>query len=300
MPRKTKSVVSSSITGHESAAKSININSTPPSLSFHDLPLEIRTIIYGFVFGNRIVDIHQRNGPCRFPNPYYLMVRSKTRRNTRKAAQDLQAFRTQPSTLAIASTCRQFYQEAVKIWYQNARFFFYSKQCMMQFLDDIGDSNRAAIWHVGCSGRMGPDEWTTKYILEGMQTLVNMRSVTFEDVGNFMILDGQPYTADTMELENAKTLKGWWEEKAQEWIRHTERLESVFVTSKLLKMQFDYYRAKATMTIETTELKLYRCGGEILKTTSTVEREFNEGGPRSKKIAICTRGAHSSIQRTLN
>jgi hypothetical protein len=299
MPRKTKSVVSSSIEGNDIAASSTITNSTS---QIHRLPLEVRMIIYAFVFGDRIVDVHQRNGACRFPKRDWFVMSSRSRPKTRKAVQALENFRTNPSSLAIAGTCRQFYEEAVIVWYQNVQFFFYSKQCMMQFLDDIGASNWLSIRHVGVSGRLGPDDEVAREISYEMHTLASLRTLTFEDVGNSRNMEDRYMWMYTNReyMEAAKLLLGWWEEEAEDWLRHRERLESVFIKAKTLNTQVEYNnqcRFKSIWTLESRELKLDKCTGAIVTKTSQVDRENTEGVTR--RVDICTRGIHSSVSRVI-
>jgi hypothetical protein len=103
------------------AVSSISISSTTHPSQIFRLPLEIRRIIYGFVFGERDVDVQRRSGSFHACEPYFEFIKCP---NVRFKSQTprLQNLRAKPSPLAIAATCQQFYHETVKVWYANVRF----------------------------------------------------------------------------------------------------------------------------------------------------------------------------------
>jgi len=95
--------------------------------------------IYAHVVGKPDLLVHKPDGPLMD------LDRSKTRGAKAKASRDLQALWNTRSPLAITFTCRQMYHEAVKVWYGDLRFYFYSLPCMAVFLTEIGIPNRNAI-----------------------------------------------------------------------------------------------------------------------------------------------------------
>jgi hypothetical protein len=297
MPRKKKNIVRSSRIGQSIATSSIINNSPPPwwpSTPLHRFPLEVRRMIYGFVFGERIVDVHQPKGPCRFHSRNYLGLRSKTRPNTRKALQDLHTFRTTPSPLAIAGTCQFIYQEAVQVWYENVTFFFYSHGCMMQFLDDIGRLNWLAIRHVGLNGGLGPDDEKTQHILWVMRSFVNMRTLTIEDVGNQMLVKGRFLSLD-VDVTDVEEVMAYWQEDAEEWLAQRERLEMVLITTKFMHFEIEDNRLKPRWELDSRGIKLNRRTGEILIGGWTVKCDNTEDA--TKNLDVCTRGSHSCTFR---
>jgi hypothetical protein len=255
MPRERVGVVGSPMIEHDNGARNVSVNSRPQASPIFRLPLEIRRIIYNFVISERILDNVNVLRSCS-------EVRSpkKIRPNTRKA---LLEFRSKPSPLAIAATCQQLYHEAVKVWYGNARFYFYTAPCTRMFLEAIGDSNRDMIRYASCSIRGGPADMT-KGIIDIVSTFANLRSLILEEVGNVSCM-GHARASD---LKNAE--KSWeiWEEEARHRLKLMDRLESVILRTKWTNIRTINQRICAIPTWSVRDFKMNRCTGEITTTTT--------------------------------
>jgi hypothetical protein len=146
------------------------------------------------------VTVHKPNGPCAlsitWPNRKLFEFKSKTRSGAVKAAQEVQSVWTTKSPLAIAFTCRQIYHEAVRIWYGNVRFCFFSLPCMAVFLTEIGASNRKAIRYAGYDPLWGISRSEFPELLRLARThLVGLRDCiihwTYRRPGGYTLSDGQ-------------------------------------------------------------------------------------------------------------
>jgi hypothetical protein len=279
---------------HDQAVRKAIGNNIPQSSPIFRLPLEIRRMIYAFVFRERIIDVHHHSGPrpllWQGTDCSPLGFSSRIRRNTRKTAQELLAFGTKRSPFAIAATCQQFYEEAAKVWYSNVRFFFYSERCMQMFLEEIGDFNRETIQHAGCNARWGPQDKETREILDILSTFPRLRTLTFEDVANGIILDKDM----GRELTKVEIFFKAWEEEAQNLLRVRELLESVILTTMQIKVKIDHPLARTTI-LESRELKLNRRTMDFITTTSKVGYDIARGD--LTKNAVCIRGSFYSVQR---
>jgi hypothetical protein len=152
-----------------STAKKISTASKLQPSPLFRFPLEVRRLIYSFVIGKHETAVHQKNGPCESQSkgPYRKTIElvNRTRSGATQTAEQKQNFRTRPSRLAIAGTCRQIYHEVAKIWYGDVRFYFASMPCTMLFLEEIGEWNREAIRFVGFKACWGPQDKLNQEIL---------------------------------------------------------------------------------------------------------------------------------------
>jgi hypothetical protein len=186
--------------------------------------------------------------------------------------QRLQIFRTKPSPLAIAATCQKFYHEVVKIWYGNVRFFFQCELCMTLFLEEIGDSNRDTIRHVGYFAFWGSETQTTESIFHTVSSLASLKSLTFEE---------------TWRWENAKEVEvhqdliniylDEWKE-ANHLLMIWDRLESVVLTNWILRYQ-DNEEYPSRLISHSRALKVQTGTAERVIGTDVVEIDVKEDLP---------------------
>jgi hypothetical protein len=303
MPRKRVGADNSStqMIEHDNAARELIFNNVPQSSPIFRLPLEIRKIIFEFVIGERVIDVHHQSVPRKVhhqkPDCSPVEGSSNIRRNTRKAARVLLAFQTKPSPLAIAATCRQFYQEAANVWYGTVRFCFHSVQCTQMFLQDIGDSNRDTIRHAGCNARWGPQDKLTKEILDILSTFPSLRTLTFEVFANIMII---PIQHRAIELARVESFYKPWEEEAQNLLSVRELLESVNLRTMDLIMKIDINAVAGphmTKILGSRELKLSRCTGGVVNTTSNVEYTIDSVADLTR-TEVCMRDHFRYVLRT--
>jgi hypothetical protein len=295
IPHERLGTVNCSIIEHSNAAGSISLNSMPQSSPFFHLPLEIRIIIYEFVIGEHDLHVHHPSEPCKLPakgpNCSPSGFSRKILGKTRDATQKLLTFRNKPSPLAIAATCDKFYHEAVGVWYGNVRFFFHSMTCTRMFLEEIGDSNRDSIRHVGYSALWGAPVEQDKEIFDMICSFTSLKTLKVEDVGNVMYPHGRNYSEYLTEVEMLLSI---WNDEAQNRLRLCERLERVVITTPKVH-RGRLYRWKYTLgeDRECTELELNRCTGEIKTTTSTVEYDNNDPRLGKKSTEVCLRDGHA-------
>jgi len=240
MPRKKVSVYHSSMTDHDPVASDINIKSTQQTSPLHRLPLEIRWNIYNLIFGSPVLDIHvpvqQSNTPCEFCSGSYITrdLSSKARRKPLNLSQELQNFQNKRSPLAITATCKQFHDEAIKVWYGNTMFVLHSIPCTILFLAEIGDSNRDTIRHVTCDHARFERHKSCKEILHLVSTFAHVKSLTFENVGSLMSFETVKPLIKPSELEN---LLEMWKRNIYKALGHWDRLESLVFTSKSFRVE---------------------------------------------------------------
>jgi len=240
MSRKKVSVSQSSMIGHDLVASDINIKSTLQTSPLCRLPLEIRWNIYSLIFGEPVLDVHvpvqQSNTDCEICSGSYITrgLSSKARRKPLNVSQELQTFRNKRSPLAVAATCKQFHDEAIKVWYGNTRFILHSIPCTILFLKEIGDSNRDTIRYVTCDHARFERHKSCKEILHLVSTFARVKSLTFENVGSLMSFETVKPLVKPEELEK---LLEMWKRNVYKALGHWERLESLVFTSKSFRVE---------------------------------------------------------------
>lgn len=128
------------------------------AISLLQLPLEIRTLIYGYVFAGHCEPIDRRRSGLRFWTSGF-----------------------QQAPLAIALTSRQLYYEVEKQWFQQVTFHIYSPQSLLFFLNSITSSNQRAIQYISCEARLGVSRHNTYHILHhACMWLPNLREVNMD------------------------------------------------------------------------------------------------------------------------
>jgi hypothetical protein len=285
-------------------ARILSSDGIPQRAPFCRLPLEIRELIYDLIFGESIVDVHQKNGPCckqpspspktfgiwSRPNLKTFEIYSRIQRNIYKRPQELKTFRSKPSPLAIRATCRQLGCEATNVWYRNSIFWFYSVPCMTLFLEEMGDSGRDAIRHVGCGARWGPKNEVNKEILRMLRSFASLRSLTIEDAN--CTFDTLSYDHSSEALE---ALWNLWKDEAHNLLRLGNHLERIVFTNKWLTVRPTVEDPDVIEVRESKELKINRRTGEFSTVTSSVERDISKLESRWSKL--CLRDGVGSVLR---
>jgi hypothetical protein len=145
------------------------------------------------------------------------------------------------------------------------------------FLEDIGDSNRKTIRHVGYLVPLNPTDEKTEGMLHRMSKFAHLKTLTFE-------VDNKNSTYHQNAIEESFN-------RAQNLLRLWNRLESVIITSTTLRTRInDEYPRE--LILNSRELKLHKFTGELTTTGSVVKRDI-KGSMR-----VCISARQTFLQKS--
>jgi hypothetical protein len=200
------------------------------------------------------------------PNCDSLSSSSTAQQHTSNVSLELLAFRNKASPVAIATTCRQFYHEAIKVWYENTRFMFDDLRHMRLFERTIGALNRDMIRHIGYFAPSEQSLHVCRAFMFMASTFAGLRNLTF------VVVRGKTgFQTPWMDMEKFERLLKIWKGDVDNPLRLGDRLESVIFTTRLVKGgQLINGNSQMTWAEESRELKLKNCTGEYAATNSMV------------------------------